>query len=542
MKRLSAFILVLILCFTVIFPSALAASANRDTRAEEQLALDLKDLGLFRGVSSTDFALDRAPTRVEAVVMLVRSLGQESEALAGSWPDPFTDIPSWASKYIGYAYQKSLTNGVSATEFGTGSASANMYVTFALRALGYSDQNGDFSWDQPFSLAKSIGILPDIVQTTDFLRADVVAVTYASLSAKIKGSTSTLSDKLISDGVFTGDQFETYYDASAIVNAGSDIVLTPVEIYAKCSPAVFYLEVYNSKGVLAGSASGFFIDGNGTAVTNYHAIKGACSAKITTADTNTVYNVVGVYDYNVDEDWAVIKINGSGFSHLGLGDSSGVVGGEASYAIGNPLGLKNTISEGIVSNPSRQISNSGVTFIQTTAAISQGSSGGALLNEYGKVVGITSETASSGQNINLAVPINLIKNYRLTGCSTLLSLTMNAKSVIAPYAAFPGVPDCGAYSGIALYKSYSTGINATYYYTADALTSAGAWGQKGSLAYPKYLDELTDWGFTYINEFQAGSGTYWQFSYSSDTAAYVVLVGTTTLDGVSCLSVQVSKA
>ena len=138
------------------------------------------------------------------------------------------------------------------------------------------------------------------------------------------------------------------------------------------------------------------------------------------------------------------------------------------------------------------------------------------------------------------------------GCYTLGSLPplgaidttvcMNAKSVIAPYAAFPGVPDCGAYSGIALYKSYSTGINATYYYTADALTSAGAWGQKGSLAYPKYLDELTDWGFTYINEFQAGSGTYWQFSYSSDTAAYVVLVGTTTLDGVSCLSVQVSKA
>ena len=121
LKRLTAILLALTLCFSLITPSAFA---YRDITLEQELATDLKSLSLFKGVSDTDFDLDRAPTRTEAVVMLIRVLGKEAEALNGSWSHPFTDVSPWADKYVGYAYEKGLAKGVSETQFGSGNATA----------------------------------------------------------------------------------------------------------------------------------------------------------------------------------------------------------------------------------------------------------------------------------------------------------------------------------------------------------------------------------------------------------------------------------
>ena len=131
-------ILSIIMTVTVVLPAGGTTVVFADTPAaavscDELVARDLKVLGLFKGVSETDFALDRAPTRLEAVTMLIRMLGKEKEALTGSWHHPFTDVPSWADSYVGYAYEKGLTNGVSANSFGTGDASSAMYLTFVLR-------------------------------------------------------------------------------------------------------------------------------------------------------------------------------------------------------------------------------------------------------------------------------------------------------------------------------------------------------------------------------------------------------------------------
>jgi len=543
MKRLTAFFLILIICFTIVPPSAYAASVVRDTTAEYTLAADLKNLSLFKGVSDTDFALYRAPTRTEALVMFIRALGKENEALNGTWSDPFTDVPSWAAQYVGYAYTEGLTKGITATQFGTSSTSASMYLTFVLRSLGYNDTNGeDFFWDQPFSLAKKLNLLPDCVQIVNFARADAVTISYVSLSANIKGTSQTLSDKLISTGVFTAEAFDTYYDANAISTAATSTELSSEEIYARCSPAVFYLEEYNSKGEKSGSASGFFLDDKGTAVTNYHAIKGAYSAKITTLDTNTVYDVVGVYDYNVDEDWAILKINGSGFSSLKLGNAFDAIGGATVYALGCPLGLKDTLSEGIISNPKRLIDGYSNMFIQTSAAISAGSSGGALINKYGKVVGITTATSSVGQNINLAIPIDTIKGYTTTACTTLLALAVNSNSKLQSYASYPEIPDFGAYYGIPVLKNGSTDSGATYYYSSASIDAVSGWVAKPSYSYPKYMDILQDWGFKYISEFAVGSSYYWQFGYQSSSVSYVMIVGTTKLNYVNCVSVEIIRA
>ena len=424
MKKTLPLILCIVICISISPIDALAS--GRNTSFEESLASDLRTLGLFRGVSDTNFDLNRAPTRTEALVMLIRVLGKEDAALNGNYRHPFTDVASWADNYVGYAYANNLTNGVSATEFGTGNANAAMYVTFVLRALEYDDTNGaDFTWNNPFTLAKTVGILPDIVNTSVFWRSDVVVVSYSALSVYLKNSTQTLAAKLIEAGVFTQALFNTTYDADAIRDYIPPVTteLEPEAIYSMCSPAVFYIELYNSNEIVIGSGSGFFIDSSGIAVTNYHVIEGASSAKITLSDNNAVYDVVGVYDYSEQEDWAIIKINGSGFNTLQIGDMSTVVGAATIYAIGSPLGLQSTISQGIISNPNRI--DGGVNHIQITAAISPGSSGGALINKYGDVIGITTSQYIQGQNLNLALPISYIEGH-------------SRNDIVALSALFPG--------------------------------------------------------------------------------------------------------
>ena len=421
MKRLTAVLLSVIICFSLFSPNAFATSSTRDTSLEQTLAADLKSMSLFQGVSDTDFALSKAPTRTEAVVILIRMLGKESGAQSGSWTQPFADVAPWADKYIGYAYQQGLTKGVSETEFGSGNASAAAFLTLLLRALGYSDANGDFSYSDPYTLARSIGLLPEVVDTTNFLRADVVLVSYSALTVKIKGTSQTLAEKLILDGVFTQAQYENYYDVSAISKAEAGSELTSEQVFSKCSSSVFYIEVYDKDGNKTASGSGFFIDSLGTAVTNYHVVKGSYSSKITVSDTKQVYNVLGVYDYSEDNDWAIIKIDGSGFSYLNIGSAESVVGGAAVYAIGSPLGLQNTITEGLISNTAR--TEGGVSYIQTSTAISSGSSGGALINKFGKVIGITSGSYADGQNLNLAIPITYIAGFKTTSFENYTDFT-----------------------------------------------------------------------------------------------------------------------
>lgn len=455
-RRIIALLLCVILLCSVASVSVFAA---RDVSLETALASELKELGLFRGVSDTNFDLERAPTRLEALIMLIRVLGKEDEALNGTWSHPFDDVPDWGAPYVGYAYEKHLTQGVSSTKFGTGSsASAAMYLTFVLRALNYSDAIGDFVWDQPYTLAKSIGILPDRVDRVNFWRADVVLISYAALGTKLKGSSTTLSDKLISLGVFSFEKFYSLYDPAKLSSV--KVEMDAEQIYAKCSPAVFYIEVYNRNGLAIASGSGFFIDSKGTAVTNYHVIEGASSAKITVSDTGKVYDVAGVYDFNSDGDWAVLKINGSGFNYLQIADRTTVVGGATVYAIGSPLGLQNSITQGIISNVNRV--EEGNSYIQTSAAISHGSSGGALINKNGEVIGITSASYTEGQNLNLALPISVVDGYRSTAVTPLSEL------------AYPELP-----SGDADIFSYLLNYTLTYNVNSDAYPMA-------------YLDEYWD--------------------------------------------------
>lgn len=216
MKKFLAVFVCVLMCVS-FSPMALAANL-RDISFETSLASRLKELGLFLGVGenddgTADFDLGREPSRAEALTMLVRALGKGVEAEAYPKTHPFSDVPAWADGYVSYACDNGLTKGVSDTLFGAESAaSAEMYLTFMLRALGYSGGDGGaYTWDAPQALAASCGILPAQVDGTDFLRADVVEVTCAALYANIKGTQTTLQDRLVSEGAFTQEQFDAAF-------------------------------------------------------------------------------------------------------------------------------------------------------------------------------------------------------------------------------------------------------------------------------------------------------------------------------------------
>lgn len=165
--------------------------------------------------------------------------------------------------------------------------------------------------------------------------------------------------------------------------------------------SVLYLELYDDKEELVGTASGFIIEDGNTLVTNYHVIEDAYSIVAWSSYYEKAYKVETLLTYDEKEDLAILKCDTNGeVLPLILGDSNTVLQGDKVYAIGYPLGVANTLSDGIVS--SRYVEDE-VDYLQITAAISRGSSGGAVLNEAGEVVGVACASYTDGQNLNLAI-------------------------------------------------------------------------------------------------------------------------------------------
>ncbi|MGN0804004.1 MAG: trypsin-like peptidase domain-containing protein [Candidatus Coproplasma sp.] len=190
----------------------------------------------------------------------------------------------------------------------------------------------------------------------------------------------------------------------------TNVSLSANQIYEKVNPSVFYIEVTTEDGKQAGS--GFFIDKNGTAVTNYHVIKGGNSAKVTLPDGNK-YDVEQVIGCDSARDLVVIKVGIGRSLPVERGNSNKLKTGDKVYAIGYPesfiLGSEDsTFTDGIISKPAYNID--GVNYIQTTVDITHGNSGGVLINSEGKVVGITTGKIDLGgvTYMNLALPVNNI--------------------------------------------------------------------------------------------------------------------------------------
>lgn len=179
-----------------------AAAIGTDSTAH---ADKLVSLHLFRGTDS-GYNLEADPTRLQGIIMLVRLLGLEDEALACEDPNPFKDVTGTGDRYAAYAYANGLTKGTGADTFTPSRAlSAGNYVTFLLRALGYDDSQGDFTPSGALAKAAELSLMTQSaassLSTMD--RGDLVDLSYAALTCKMKDGSQTLAEKLRDDGVFT---------------------------------------------------------------------------------------------------------------------------------------------------------------------------------------------------------------------------------------------------------------------------------------------------------------------------------------------------
>ncbi len=195
--------------------------------ADDDLADDLAAMGMFKGTDA-GYELDRAPTRGEAAVMLVRLLGEEEDAMEdyaeGEISHPFTDVPEWAAPHVAYLYSEGLTKGISETLFGMNDiCTADTYATFMLRTLRYDDSEGDFDFATAGDFASSMGIGQAWMYGDDFTRGSLVSVTSETLMAAMKDGDDTLLASLLAMGKVDSTAAAAFTDKEAIINEFNEL-------------------------------------------------------------------------------------------------------------------------------------------------------------------------------------------------------------------------------------------------------------------------------------------------------------------------------
>ena len=193
-----------------------------------------------------------------------------------------------------------------------------------------------------------------------------------------------------------------------------------------------------------------------------------------------------------------------------MGDAQTVVGGATVYAIGSPLGLQNTISQGLISNAKRELD--GVTFIQTSAAISSGSSGGALINKYGEVIGITSAKFADGENLGLALPVSVINGYKKTSVTKLSDIFVDT------------TPEYSAETvlGAFIYKNWNEQLDDAIAYT-ERKTSRTGYLEASAVLNSDYSLEVIVWEVdgneTYYTSITLSGGGVKELYYNYENTA-----------------------
>lgn len=180
------------------------------------------------------------------------------------------------------------------------------------------------------------------------------------------------------------------------------------EELASLAKSVVMIGIHDKKGEMIGSGSGIMISPNGYILTNNHVASGGCFYSVRIEDDDEIYTSYDLIKYNQLLDLAVLRIDRKLNPIPVYRGNKNLVRGQKVVAIGSPLGLFNSVSDGIIAG-FRNLRD--IEMIQFTAPISSGSSGGAVLNMYGEVIGISTAGIDEGQNINLAVGYKYINPF-----------------------------------------------------------------------------------------------------------------------------------
>jgi hypothetical protein len=387
-------------------PAAASGSSAESTARADKLV----SLHLFKGTNN-GYELDSTPTRMQGLVMLIRLLGLEDEALACTGETPFTDL-TWGKSYVAYAYEKGLTNGTGATTFSPNDTlSAASYVTFLLRALGYDDSEGDFSWGTQFDFAVSVSMMTKSaaqkLKGLKLNRGDMVDLSYAALTCSMKGEGTTLAQKLQSEGVFT---YQEGVSAGVLGSSAGWVY----EYTAYDSTTVSYQKKYVS-------TSGGTVTANVITV-NTHSSR----VKVKTAMVNNTVGATAAFSSIVQSSGAIAVINGnffnaydafkvpighvmvngeflygnSGISSLGITSSGDLrVGRPALFTRIKPEGI-NTYWAAYEINVNTQISSGSVLYTPAFGKSVTPSVAGAVMTvENGKITAYKS--VSAGQTVSI---------------------------------------------------------------------------------------------------------------------------------------------
>ena len=424
-KRLAA-----ILCALLLMVSALPAASALEGEAL-RAADTLATLGLVDDAASDP---ESPATRSQAAVLLVNLAGAEAEAAAQSGSSAFQDVPAAIAGAVNYAAGQGWISGVTATEFRPNEPlTANAWAAFLLRMLGWSDADGDFVISGAAAFAQRIGLFPT-AYTGALSQGDLWETAAAALSFSYREGDDTVITRLVDSGAVS----RSAANALGLLNPA----LTARQIADRCAAAVFQLNLYETDAAWrddtpTGEASGFFISADGLAVTNYHSIDGATRATVTLS-TGDLYEVESVVYYDPDIDIAVIRVSRdalegdstTAFACLEIAPSGtgDLRMGDTVYALGSPLGLGLAVSSGVVSATEREVERYALPCVMSTADISEGSSGGALLNACGQVVAVTSGAFLYGNSMYLAVPIDPVLSADLTGQGQTLAQVAAAEA------------------------------------------------------------------------------------------------------------------
>ena len=208
--------------------------------------------------------------------------------------------------------------------------------------------------------------------------------------------------------------------ATAQQSPSKPLVESPADIAAHATPAIVSVRAGNSLG------TGFIVRADGWVATNFHVVRGATEISVVFSDHREL-PVVEIMNANRLHDLVILRVEAHGLPVLAVGDSDAVRPGDSVLAIGHPLGLEDTISNGLISAV-RHV-HAGLDVLQVSAPIAPGSSGGPLFNDHGEVIGVATAFMNSGQNLNFGLPskyvTELVDNPRPISM-TLFSAAMAA--------------------------------------------------------------------------------------------------------------------
>lgn len=229
-------------------------------------------------------------------------------------------------------------------------------------------------------------------------------------------NTKDRASKVLPPASLSGDAANVNFIVAAVAKVGPAVVRIDASRRVKpgnrgLSPEDFFGIEPNSGGrggIERGTGSGFVIGADGVILTNAHVVEGADTVNVTLKDGRSFQGQVLGADKVTDV--AVVKIEANNVPVVAIGNSDKLLSGEWAIAIGNPLGLDNSVTAGIISATGRSSTDVGVPdkrvgFIQTDAAINPGNSGGPLLNASGQVIGMNTAIIQGAQGLGFAIPI-----------------------------------------------------------------------------------------------------------------------------------------